>query len=83
MPLSHTALAALALSVSVTAAAAQGPNTLAAPGHADPYARDPYITSTGATVANPGQPQSGGTTPQMRAIQRENNTIDKSICKGC
>ena len=54
-----------------------------APGHADPLAGDPYITSTGATVAHPGASQSGGTTPRDRAIQRENNKIDKSICKGC
>lgn len=44
---------------------------------------DPYITSTGETVPNPGQSQSGGTTPLDRGIQRQDNKIDGSICKGC
>lgn len=66
-----------------TAALAQLPSTQVAPGHADPYSHDPYITSSGATVPNPGVPQSGPTTPQERAIQRQNNKIDNSICKGC
>ena len=34
-------------------------------------------------IANPGRSQSGGTTSQDRAIQRQDNKIDKSICKGC
>jgi len=75
----------LAFSIALAAAAhaQQLPATQVAPGHADPYAHDPYITSTGATVAHPGQPQSGPTTPQERAIQRQDNRIDSSICKGC
>lgn len=44
---------------------------------------DPYITSTGETVPNPGQSQSGGTTKLDRGIQRQDNKIDNSICKGC
>ena len=65
------------------AAFAQTPPSDTAPGHADPYAHDKYITWTGATVPNPGKSQSGGTTLQDRAIQRQDNAIEKDICKGC
>lgn len=41
------------------------------------------ITSTGATVPNPGVSQSGGTTSMDRGIQQEDNKIQSSICKGC
>ncbi len=75
--------AALILGAGIAHAQSPLPSSQMAPGHADPYAHDPYITSTGATVANPGAPQSGPTTPQDRAIQRQDNKIDKSICKGC
>lgn len=43
----------------------------------------PYTTPTGETVPNPGKSQSGGTTKLDRGIQREDNKIDSSICKGC
>ena len=76
-------LTVLAATVAGTAAFAQVPRSDLAPGHGDPLKRDPYITSSGATVPNPGKSQSGRTTPQERAIQRENNRIDSSICKGC
>ena len=76
-------IALVATIAAVTAALAQVPSSDTALGQADPYARDPYITSSGATVAHPGQSQSGPTTPQERAIQRQDNKIDRSICKGC
>lgn len=77
-------VALVAIIGSMTAAAAQQlPSSDVAPGHTDPRARDPYVTSTGATVPNPGKPQGGPTTPQERAIQRQDNRIDSSICKGC
>ncbi len=41
------------------------------------------ITSTGATVPNPGASQGAGTTPMDKGIQREDNKIESSICKGC
>lgn len=41
------------------------------------------ITSTGATVPNPGASQSAGTTSLDRGIQAEDNKIDSGICKGC
>ena len=83
MAFSRSLLAAVATLALTGAASAQTPPAGAAPGYADPYAHDPYITGTGATVANPGKSQSGGTTPQERAIQRQDNAIDRSICKGC
>jgi hypothetical protein len=45
--------------------------------------RQDYITDTGATVAGPGVPQASGPTALDRAIRRENNRIDNSICDGC
>ncbi len=41
------------------------------------------ITSTGETVPNPGASQSAGTTPMDRGIERNDNQIQSSICKGC
>ncbi len=48
---------------------------------ADP--RSNYITSTGATVPHPGASQSGGTTPLDVGVQRRDDKILGSICKGC
>ena len=45
--------------------------------------RSGHITSTGETVPNPGEPQSGGTTSMDRGIQAQDNKIQGSICKGC
>ena len=45
--------------------------------------RSGNITSTGATVPNPGASQSAGTTSLDRGIQDRDNKIDSSICKGC
>jgi hypothetical protein len=42
-----------------------------------------YLTSSGATVARPGVPQSSGETPFDRYIEQQNNSIDNSICNGC
>ena len=50
-------------------------------GGADP--RSNYLTSTGATVAHPGASQSGGTTSMDVGVERRDNKIDGSICKGC
>ncbi len=70
-------VAAMSLLVMASAAQAQSDNG------AQPSPRDPYVTSTGETVPNPGKSQSGGTTPLDRGIQRDDNKIDNSICKGC
>ena len=50
------------------------------PGH---LANQDYLTSTGATVPDPGVPQASGPTPLDRSIERQDNKIDNSICKGC
>ncbi len=42
-----------------------------------------YLTSSGATVARPGVPQSSGPTPLDRSIEQQDNRIDNSICTGC
>jgi hypothetical protein len=42
-----------------------------------------YLTSTGATVPRPGVSQSSGETPFDRSIERQDDRIDDSICKGC
>jgi hypothetical protein len=42
-----------------------------------------YLTSTGETVPRPGVPQASGLTPLDHAIERQNNSIDNSICTGC
>ena len=42
-----------------------------------------YLTSTGETVPRPGASQSAGPTALDRAIGRQDNKIDNSICNGC
>ena len=76
-------LAALVSFVATGGAFAQANGSTGAPsrGGADP--RDNSITSTGATVAHPGASQSAGTTSMDRGVQRQDNAIDSSICKGC
>jgi hypothetical protein len=41
------------------------------------------ITSTGQTVPIPGASQSQGTTSLDLGIQRKDNEIPSSVCKGC
>lgn len=45
--------------------------------------RDPYTTATGSTVDKPGEPQGSAPTPLDRSINRDDNKIDSSLCKGC
>jgi hypothetical protein len=42
-----------------------------------------YLTSTGETVPRPGASQAAGPTPLDRAIRKEDNKIDNSICSNC
>ena len=42
-----------------------------------------YLTGTGATVPRPGVPQASGPTRLDRSIERQDNRIDNSICRGC
>ncbi len=80
------ALCTLTMSVPGVTAAAQidgcavAPEPEPAPGQ--PLNRS-HITSTGQTVPRPGLPQSSGVSPLDRSMQRQDDQIDNSICKGC
>ena len=41
------------------------------------------ITTTGKTVPNPGVPQASGTTDFDRSVQKKDEHLQDSICKGC
>ena len=45
--------------------------------------RSGNITSTGQTVPLPGASKSSGTTSLDRGVQRKDDDIQGSICKGC
>ncbi len=55
----------------------------AAPSTGNAGRRTGNITSTGETVPNPGASQSGGTTAMDRGVQKQDDKIQGSICKGC
>jgi hypothetical protein len=81
---------AVILAVSMAAIAAHGQDNgsrLVAPELSKPAAGrlldQDYLTSTGETVPRPGASQSAGPTPLDRAIQRQDNKIDNSICSDC
>jgi hypothetical protein len=42
-----------------------------------------HLATTGKTLPNPGVPQASGTTEFDRSIQKRDDKIDESICKGC
>ena len=42
-----------------------------------------HITSTGKTVTNPGVPQASGTTDFDRSVQKKDQRLQDSLCKGC
>jgi hypothetical protein len=42
-----------------------------------------HLAPTGKTLPNPGVPQASGTTDFDRSVQRQDDKIDESICKGC
>lgn len=80
----NKALLAVACLVGGTlSAAAQDVAPRDLPSNGGAGARTSHITSTGETVPNPGASQSGGTTSLDQGIQRKDNDIDSSICKGC
>ncbi len=71
-------------SLAMTAGAlaqANGPAGNAPRDGGDPRAN--YTTATGATVPHPGASQGAGTTPMDVGIQRQDDKIQGSICKGC
>jgi hypothetical protein len=42
-----------------------------------------HLAPTGKTLPNPGVPQASGTTEFDRSIQKRDDKLDESICKGC
>lgn len=80
--MTRTLLLAALIAGATSLAAAQEPSR-DLPSNGGAGLRTGNITSTGATVPNPGEPQSSGVTPLDRGIQREDSKITGSICKGC
>jgi hypothetical protein len=82
----------LAAVIFITPSAASAANGQSDGGHVAPELSKPapghlldqdYLTSTGATVARPGVPQSSGDTPLDRYMRQRNDRIDNSICSDC
>ena len=69
----------LLLVLAASPAAAQDPQQTTR----DRLLRGPYIAPGGATVDKPGEPQGSAPTSLDRSIQRDNDKIDGSLCKGC
>ena len=42
-----------------------------------------HLAPTGQTLPHPGVPQAEGTTEFDRSVQRRDDRIEESICKGC
>jgi hypothetical protein len=68
------------------AAQGQGAGGSAVPapsGNAGQPLNSDHLAPTGKTVPNPGVPQASGTTELDRSIQKQDDKIQNSICKGC
>jgi hypothetical protein len=87
LTLTAVVVVALASALPGVAAQAQDNGGLVAPELARPapgqLLDQDYLTGTGATVPRPGVPQASGPTPLDRAIRRQDNRIDNSICTDC
>jgi len=80
MKLTATMIALAVLAVPVSGALAQS-QTAATSGR---LLRQDNITATGQTVPRPGEMSQGsGPTRPDDSITRDNNRIERSICKGC
>jgi hypothetical protein len=42
-----------------------------------------HLAPTGKTLPNPGVPQASGTTEFDRSVQKRDDKLEESICKGC
>ena len=42
-----------------------------------------HLAPTGKTLPNPGVPQASGTTDFDRSVQKRDQRLQDSICKGC
>ncbi len=78
-------LIAASLGLATHAQAAGNGNGVASPSGAAPgqTLNSDHITSTGKTVPNPGVPQASGTTDFDRSVQKKDEHLQDSICKGC
>jgi hypothetical protein len=75
-------LVAASLGFATYAQAAGDGSVVPGPTAGQPLNSD-HITSTGKTVPNPGVPQASGTTEFDRSVQRKDEHLQDSICKGC
>jgi hypothetical protein len=75
-------LIAASLGLAIPAQAAGDGSVIPTPGPGQPLNSD-HITSTGKTVPNPGVPQASGTTDLDRSVQKKDEHLQDSICKGC
>src|ERR1700722_1452175 len=75
-------LIAASLGLAIQAQAAGDGSVIPAPAPGQPLNSD-HITSTGKTVPNPGVPQASGTTEFDRTVQKKDEHLQDSICKGC
>jgi hypothetical protein len=75
-------LIAASLGLAIQAQAAGDGSVIPAPAPGQPLNSD-NITSTGKTVPNPGVPQASGTTEFDRTVQKKDEHLQDSICKGC
>jgi hypothetical protein len=78
-------LIAASLGLATHAQAAGSGSDLPSPSGAAPGQplNSDHITSTGKTVPNPGVPQASGTTDFDRSVQKKDDHLQDSICKGC
>jgi len=83
MKLSATMIALAALTLSAPGAIAQSPGNSQTAANSGGLLRQDYITSTGQTVPHPGESQSSGPSKLDHSLNRENDRIEHSICKGC
>ena len=90
MPQTRTLRAALVLSAALLAApalaqspGAGSPASGAAPQGGTAAAGQRQISSTGATVPNPGSNKTGPETDRERSAQERSDRVTRSICNGC
>ena len=66
-----------------TAPATGGGRSLAAPESPNAAVGQREVTSTGATVPNPGTDKAGPETDRERKAQERSDRVTRSICNGC
>jgi hypothetical protein len=78
-------LIAASLGLAIHAQAAGDGSGAASPSGAAPGqpAITGHLARTGKTLPNPGVPQASGMTDFDRSVQKQDDKIQESICKGC